>query len=414
MKGLTRLAPLAAAVWFLAASGGAAAPPPEAAGFVRTAGRKLVVGADKREIRLRGVAFAPSTVAEPREEDYADVARMGMNTVRLALRDRFFRDSAAPGGFKDPGWQLLDAHLAFARKHGIYLILQLCGIEGAQFVPDRDSPFDYRIWKDSALQENFVALWRAIAERYRDVPEIVGYSLFCEPVVSATLAQWQMLANRTIERIRQVDDRHIIFVERIYGENEVRREVSGKELPPEKAFFLAQDSNVVYEIYFFERDEYTHQGAPWRADLRREIAYPDPSMRILYEERPAGLKKTFRFDRNYLAFYLARQAKFGADHEVPMFVWAFGAIRSCFRQDGGGQRWLEDTMSLLEKNGFHWTAWTYRDENFGIRDNPDAREILSRAARGATAMVRESLQLSRVRFGGERSIPRGRPLTSQR
>src|SRR5678816_3782089 len=101
---------------------------------------------------------------------------MNMNTVRLALRDRFFRDSAAPGRFKDSGWKLLDAHLALARKHGIYLILQLCGIEGAQFVPDRDSPFDYRIWKDPGLQENFVALWRAIAERYRDVPEIVGYS----------------------------------------------------------------------------------------------------------------------------------------------------------------------------------------------------------------------------------------------
>ncbi|HEY3170163.1 MAG TPA: cellulase family glycosylhydrolase [Thermoanaerobaculia bacterium] len=355
------------------------AEPPD--GFVRTLGRRLVVDPDNQEVSLRGIGFSSPTLSPPSEDDYEAVQRMGMNTVTLELGYRFFYDPAAPSTYNPLAWSWLDAHVHLARRHRIYLVLQMCDVEGAQFVPAQGLPLDYRIWENGGLQARFVHLWRAIADRYRQEPQIVGYSLFCEPVVSDTVEQWSKLANKTIEEIRRVDQHHILFVERIYGEHAVRREVSGIDLSPERAFFQAQDDDVVYAFYFFDRDEYTHQFAPWRPELRRSITYPEEAMTIPYKEEPSGIRRTFRFDRDYLRFYLSRQTEFGEKHNVPMFFWAFGALHTCFESNRGGSKWLEDVTGLFNASGLHWTAWAYRDKNFGIRDNEEAKRVVARAAK---------------------------------
>ncbi|PYX06208.1 MAG: hypothetical protein DMG88_19175 [Acidobacteria bacterium] len=349
--------------------------------FVRTQGIRLVMGDSNRDVLLRGVVFVSNGPTPPEDKDYQGVADMHMNTVRLALEYNFFYEPNAPESYKDSGWKWLDAHVSLARKHQVYLILQMFEIEGAQFVPTKNAPFDYRTWEDAQLQARFVRLWQAIAERYRDEPQIIGYSLFCEPVVSGTVEQWSDLANRTIRAIRQVDQYHIVFVERIYGENRVRREMSGVDFPPERSFFLVEDDNAVYEFYFFERDEYTHQFAPWRADVQKSVVYPDSKMNIVYKEQPNDVGERFGLNKDYLKFYLRRQTEFGKRHNVPMFVWGFGLMRNCFDPGRGGAQWLKDVTDLFAAEALSWTFFQYRDSAFvGLSNNSEARQILSRAA----------------------------------
>jgi aryl-phospho-beta-D-glucosidase BglC (GH1 family) len=132
----------------------------------------------------------------------------------------------------------LEQHLALARKYGLRVILQMLIVEGAQFVPTKGEAFDYRIWVQPELQERFLKFWEAIAQRYKDEPQIVGYSIFAEPVASGTRQQWIDLANKTVARIRKIDNHHIIFVQRLYGEFGTRREMAGLDLAPERAFFV--------------------------------------------------------------------------------------------------------------------------------------------------------------------------------
>jgi len=101
--------------------------------------------------------------------------------------------------------------------------------------------------------------------------------------------------------------------------------MSGVDLNPERSFFLIPDSNVVYQFYFFERDEYTHQHAPWREDRDADLRYPAPKFEIVYREALNDRGRILLFDRNYLSFYLTRQLDFGRKHKMPMFVWDFGA-----------------------------------------------------------------------------------------
>ena len=342
--------------------------------YVRVAAQRLIA-ADDREFRIQAIG-AGSLSADPIEDDYKRIAQLKFNAVTVMLSYRRFYNEAKPGEYLESGWKRLDAHLALARKYGLYLILQMAGVEGAQFVPTKGEAFDYRVWVEPELQERFCRLWEAIATRYKNVPEVLGYGIFCEPVVAGTRQQWIDLASKAAARIRNIDKNHILFIERIYGEFGTRREMSGVDLNPERSFFLIPDSNVVYQFYFFERDEYTHQHAPWREDRDADRRYPAPQFDIVYREALNDRGRILPFDKNYLSFYLRRQLDFGRKHKVPMFVWGFGLLKNCFHEKGGLQ-WLQDTRELFDKYQLHWSYIAYHDDDFGINDHSDALRVLA-------------------------------------
>jgi hypothetical protein len=345
--------------------------------FIRVDGRRLVADAGG-EIHIRAMGTG-STASDPLEKDYEEMARRKFNAVTVFLSYKQFYNEAEPEKYIDIGWKRLEQHVALARKYGLRVVLQMLVIEGAQFVPSKGEAFDYRIWVQPELQERFLKLWEAIAQRYKDEPQIVGYGIFAEPVTSGTRQQWIDLANKIVARIRKIDNHHIIFVERLYGEFGTRREMAGLDVAPERAFFTVPDSNVVYQFYFFERDEYTHQHAPWREDRDITVRYPDPRFEIIYREAVNNRGRVFQLDKNYLKFYLERQLEFGAKHKVPMFVWSFGLMKNCF-QGQGGLEWLRDTISLFREHNVDWSFGPFRDDDSGVSDNPEALQALSAAA----------------------------------
>jgi endoglucanase len=189
--------------------------------FIHVDGQRLVApgGGD---FRIRAIG-AGSTAADPVEKDYEEIARLKFNAVTVTLGYPRFYTEAAPEKYIELGWKRLDEHIALARKHGLRVILQMLDVEGAQFVPNKGEAFDYRIWVQPELQERFIKLWEAIAQRYKDEPQVLGYGIFCEPVVSGTRQQWIDLANKAVARIRKIDNNHILFIERLYGEFGTRR-----------------------------------------------------------------------------------------------------------------------------------------------------------------------------------------------
>jgi endoglucanase len=170
--------------------------------FVRADGRRLIVGGE--ELRLRGImpSFDPARVSG---RDYEEIGALGLNAITLPLSARDFYAPEAPRDYQPRAWEWIDAHLALARRHRLFVTIQLLGVEGAHFVPDREVPYDFRIWEDERIQANTIALWRAIAARYEDEPTVAGYSLFPEPVCAGTVEQWHELAGALARAIREVD-----------------------------------------------------------------------------------------------------------------------------------------------------------------------------------------------------------------
>jgi endoglucanase len=257
------------------AAGGAPAPSPapatfDADGILHTEGERIVDGGG-RSVVWRGVAFGNQVwqrralpLTDHAEIDFERVHEMGMNAVRFYMFAGTFDDDAAPGVFKDAGWRWLDDNVAWARKHGIYLILNMHVPPGG-FQSNGEG---HALWDVPANQDRLVGLWRAIARRYAHEPVIGGYDILNEPGVPRAKTEWQALANRIVRAIREVDPRHIVIVERV---NSIAKQWTNDA---DMNFVWVDDANVVYTFHFYEPFAYTHQFASW-VHLGEGGAYPD-------------------------------------------------------------------------------------------------------------------------------------------
>jgi len=138
------------------------------------------------------------------DADFEAIAAHGFNVVRVPLNHRLLD---APGGFG-----VLDRVIARAEAHGVYVVLDLHSAPGGQsryFVADPEAT---SLWSSEAAEEKTVALWRALAERYRDRAIVAGYDLLNEPNPpsgEALVALYQ----RILSAIRSVDGKHLVFLE---------------------------------------------------------------------------------------------------------------------------------------------------------------------------------------------------------
>ncbi len=232
-----------------------------------------IVNAMDEPVRLRGVTFENRTLGDdpfPRNHhgaiDYQRVAEMGMNTVRFQMSYRSFEKDIAPGQFLEEGWRWLEDNINWAAAAGVYLILTLELPPGAQ--PSNPDPST--LWLQSPIRDRFVALWRGIAEHCRGAGILAGYDLLHEPHVPWSSSEWQELATRTIEAIREVDPHHIIFLERV----QTLRGIPFED--EQRNFVKVADPNVVYEFHFYRPVHFTHQRAPWMTSAAEYTRYPDP------------------------------------------------------------------------------------------------------------------------------------------
>jgi endoglucanase len=231
-----------------------------------------IVGPGGQLLELRGMSFGNRVWLDDRlprthhdQKDFARLAALGLNAVRFYVNYKTLESDDAPGKWLADGFQWLDDNVAWAKKHGVYLILnQHVPPGGFQSLGEGKA-----LWRDAGKQARFIALWRAIAERYAKEPAIAGYDLLNEPVVETGLAEWRDLAERTITAIREVDPNHAIFVERV---NAVKGDWAEDA---DRNFVRVSDPNVVYEFHFYKPFHFTHQSAPWVEFAAQKQRYPD-------------------------------------------------------------------------------------------------------------------------------------------
>src|SRR5262245_29327837 len=164
-----------------AGCGGGGAPAPGPA-FLHASGEAIVDG-DGNPVFLKGVSFGNEVWAnmalpdDHAEIDFQRLADMGANSTRFLLNYLTFEDDGAPYVYKDAGWAWIDQNVAWAKAHGIRLILNMHVPQGG-FQSNGDGG---ALWSGVANQDRLTALWAAIAQRYADEPIIAGFGLVNEP-----------------------------------------------------------------------------------------------------------------------------------------------------------------------------------------------------------------------------------------
>lgn len=326
--------------------------------FLKVSGNKIVDGG--KQIRLKGVNFggwlmmeayfmhAPNIAVQVfkrefekrlgreallefekkfrgtyiREEDFAAIARMGCNCFRLPFNCRLIE--TAPYEYDPGGVAYLDKAIHWAKKYKLKVILDLHAAPGAQNHDwHGDSLGEAGLWISRVNQKRVSALWKFLADRYKNNTTVAGYDLLNESVI-ADADKLNKFYAELIREIRTVDRNHILFVE---GNN------WAMDLDCLDDF---DDDNWAYSIHFYHPLEFTFNLIP---QLKYPLRSKDGTFGKVTLRKMVGAYKKFAKKR-------------------PVFVGEFG-INS--RQGiYGDDLWLIDILDCFEGAGFHWTYWTYK------------------------------------------------------
>ena len=168
------------------------------------------------------------------KRDIDSMAAWGFNSIRLPMHYALYTpaaDKEKRAGeitWLEEGFAWTDSLLKWCKANKVYLFLDLHAAPGGQGndlpISDRD-PSKPSLWESEANQQKAIALWKKLAERYKDEPWIGGYDIINEPnwgfedpndkrgTAENKNEPLRKLMVAITEAIRSVDRRHIIIIE---------------------------------------------------------------------------------------------------------------------------------------------------------------------------------------------------------
>jgi len=151
------------------------------------------------------------------EADIAQIAAEGMNHVRLPINARLIMNDE--GALVPSGLAPIDRLIDWCRAHGVWVVLDLHGAPGGQTGTNIDhSPNGVpELFTDSRHREQTIALWHALALRYRNETVVAGYDLLNEPLPNDYQHRYAdelvALYRDLTAAVRDVDPDHLIIYE---------------------------------------------------------------------------------------------------------------------------------------------------------------------------------------------------------
>ncbi len=256
-----------------------------------------------------------------KEDDFKRISDVGMNCVRLPFNFRLLEEKK--------GRDILEKVIGWCEKYNIYCILDMHAAPGCQN-PDwhSDSNGDSYLWDNDIYQKRFFRLWEMLSDRFKDRDIIAGYDVLNEPVIRKSAKKTlRNFYKETIRRIREIDKRHIIFLEgNLWAQ--VLEDI-GEPFA----------DNLSYSIHYYCPIDFTF-------DFHRGLRYP-------------GWVENEYWNKERIEDDLRRYYRLGRNWGVPIFVGEFGINFRCGKCTGS-IAWVKDILQIFNKFDFHWTYWTYK------------------------------------------------------
>lgn len=160
--------------------------------------------------------YQDSYITEP---DIHFLKASGMNSIRIPFNYRLFTSESYCGqNNPNRGFELLDRVIRWCKKEGLYVILDMHCAPGGQTGDNIDDGYGYPfLFTDKAMQQQTAAIWRRIADHYKNETAVMGYDLLNEPIATYfNAAELNPLLEPVFKQItaavRTVDKNHILFI----------------------------------------------------------------------------------------------------------------------------------------------------------------------------------------------------------
>jgi endoglucanase len=199
------------------------------------------------------------------------------------------------------------------------------------------------LYKDPAgHKERFLAIWKQIAEHYKDCPVSVVFEPLNEPHDNLNADKWNKLLKDVLAVIRKSNPkRTVIFGPANY--NDIRM-LDTMELPKD-------DPNIIVTAHYYLPYEFTHQGAHWAVDSNAWL----------------GTKWTGAdSEKQMITKDFDNAAAWAKKNNRPIFIGEFGANSKADMDSR--VLWTKFVADTAIERGFSFAYWDFCGEYFGVYD----------------------------------------------
>lgn len=247
----------------------------------------------------------------------------GFDSVRINLHP--FRDGRADENHKlSPRWfETLDAAVRDARAAGLLVVLDFHEFRALGKDPD-------------SLTPRFLAMWRQIAEHYRQAPPEVLFELLNESNGKLHAARWNKLLREALAVVRASNPTRTVILGPAQW-NHINA-LEKLELPDD-------DKNLIVTVHYYNPFPFTHQGAAWA------------KLGIPWDGTTA--------DRAALARDFDKAQTWATKHHRPLYLGEFGAYDKADMPSRA--RWTDAVTREAERRGWSWAYWQF-DGDFIVYD----------------------------------------------
>jgi endoglucanase len=268
-----------------------------------------------------------------KEEFLGEVASAGFDSVRIPIRWSAHARIEAPYTIDSKFLERTDQIVEQALSRKLAVVINVHHYEEMDKDPETHLP-------------RLKAIWRQVAERYRDRPERLFFELLNEPHDKLTEERWQEVFPQLLAAVRESNPERMVIIGPAMW-NGIRA-LKNLRLPED-------DRRLIVTVHYYLPYEFTHQGAPWDP---KSANWKGRTWTATPEQRDA-LRKDFEI-----------AADWSKAHDRPIFLGEFGAYHEADMPSRAA--WTRAVAREAERHGFSWTYWEF-GAGFGAYDRRAGR-----------------------------------------
>lgn len=296
------------------------------------------------------------------ESDLAKIKEWGLDHVRVPVDYELVEDGN--GAYIEDGFSYIDKAVAWCRKYGLNMVLDLHKTYGFSF----DLHYNENgFFENEQYQERFYRLWEEFAKRYGSNSDMLCFELLNEITDKEYCDIWNEVSTRCIKRIRAIAPDIGILIGGYYNNS----------VDALKDLYPPYDEHVIYNFHCYEPLVFTHQGAPWidgmdtsfRMHLDNTYGdYSELSKKQL--PHPSAFLDSFdaseRMGTEFFERWLGEAVRVAEERNVALYCGEYGVIDRATPEDT--LEWYRAICSCFDKLGIGRAAWNYKKMDFGISD----------------------------------------------
>ena len=256
------------------------------------------------------------------------IADAGFDFVRIPIRWSAHTAKTAPYTIDATFARRVDWAVEQATRQGLGAIINI-------------HHFDALMEDPSGQQARYLAIWKQIADRYRQAPDSVAFELLNEPHSKLGAAAWNELVRKSIALIRRDHPTRTIIVGPVRYNN--IEALESLEVP--------DDDHLVVTFHYYSPFRFTHQGASWvgqdaSAWLGTRWNATDAEKQAIRDD----------FDK---------ALRWAVEHGHPLLLGEFGAITKADMESRA--RWTRFVAEEAWKRKMGYAYWAF-DAGFDAYD----------------------------------------------